>query len=83
MKVRSHIAKRGNKVVSVREYTKGRFRSVNSSFIDRVSENKDGGYIVTIKGRDYPYPFLPNEKIGGLVSGGGGYYNKGVRGRYF
>ena len=83
MKVRSHKAKRGNKVVTVREHTKGRFRSVNSSFINRISENPDGGYVVTIKGRDYPDPLLPNEKVGGLISGGGRYYNSGIRGRYF
>lgn len=82
MKVKKHISKRGNKTVVVREHTK-RYRSVQSSFIDRISENPDGGYIVTILGKDYPYPLLPDEKVGGLVGGRGKYYNKTIRGKYF
>lgn len=84
IRVSSHKAKRGKKTVVVKEHNKKqRFRSVNSSFIDRVSERPEGGYTITIKGRDYPYPLLPNEKVGSLVSGRGTYYNKTIRGRFF
>lgn len=84
-KVKSHIAKRGNKTVRVKEHTRKKtyHRNVKSSFIDRVSDDGQGGAIVTILGRDYPYPFIPKEKVGGLVRSGGSYYNKKIRGRYF
>ena len=85
MKVKGHKSKRGNKVVSVKEHDrKLKYRSVDSSFIDRISENSGGeGYVITIKGVDYPYPFLPNPMVGGLVRGRGKYYNHKIRSNYF
>lgn len=90
-RVPKHTSTRAGKAVTVKAYSRNttpgetrlKFRSVNSSFIDRISQNPDGGYTITIKGRDYPYPFLPNEKVGGLINGHGKYYNKQIRGNYF
>jgi len=83
--VKSYKAKRGSKTVVVKQHTKG--RTLKSSFLDRISENPEGGYTITIKGRDYPYPYLPNQKVGGIISGTNGssgkYYNKHIRGKYF
>lgn len=84
-RVKSYTAKRGKKTVKVKEHTrkKGMYRSVKSSFIDRISDDGQGGAIVTILGRDYPYPFIPKAKVGGVIRGGGRYYNKQIRGKYF
>ena len=83
-RVKAHKSKRGSRTVMVKEHTKKRkFRSIKSSFLDRVSEDGKCGYIVTIMGREYPYPFLPSDKVGGVIAGGGKYYNKKIRGKYF
>ena len=81
MKVKSHKAKRGGKTVTVKEHIRG--SKIKSSFLDRVEENPEGGYSVIIKGRSYPYPSMPNEKVGGIIRGSGTYYNKHIRGKYF
>lgn len=87
IKVKSYTAKRGSKTTVVREHTKAKFRTVRSSFIDRISEDGEGGYIITIKGKDYPYPYLPDFMVGGIVRGSSGssgkYYNKNIRSRWF
>ena len=87
MRVNSYTAKRGSKTVSVTAHTKKdrRFRSVTSSCVDRVSEGENGGMSITIRGKEYPYPYLPSDKVGGLInaSSSGRYYNKNIRGRYF
>ena len=85
MKVKSHIAKRGKKTVKVKEHSRkqGKHRSIKSSFLDRVGIDENGEHYVTIMGRRYPYPLIPKEKVGGIISGGGTYYNKHIRGKYF
>ena len=81
MKVKTHKSKRGGKTVTVREYIRG--SKIKSSFLDRIEENPEGGYSVIIKGRSYPYPYMPAEKVGGIIRGSGTYYNKNIRGKYF
>lgn len=87
MRVRSYKAKRGNKTVQVsaHEKSEGRFRTVKSSCIDRIGEGADGKMVITIRGREYPYPELPNNRVSGVISAesAGRYYNKHIRGRYF
>lgn len=86
MKVKSHKAKRGNKTTVVKEHTR-RGSKIRSSFLERIEENSDGGYSVIIKGRSYPYPYMPKEKVGGILNGSSGssgkYYNKHIRGKFF
>lgn len=88
-KISKHVAKRGSKTVVVKEHsrTDKRSRKVKSSFIDSVEENEEGGYNIVIKGKSYPYPLLPDEKVGGVIRGTSGssgrYYNKNIRGKFF
>lgn len=89
-RVSAHKSKRGNKTVSVKAHDRSirNGRSITSSFLNSVQENEDGeGYSITIHGRSYPYPFLPDEKVGGIIRGtdgsSGRYYNKHIRGKYF
>ena len=81
MKVKTHKSKRGGKTVTIKEYTRG--RAIKSSFLNRVQENENGGYSIIIRGKAYPYPYLPDSKISGVISGGGKFYNKNIKGKYF
>lgn len=85
MRVKSYKAKRGNKTVAVKQHNKKepRGRAIKSSFLDRVQENENGGYSVIIRGKAYPYPYLPDSKISGVISGRGKFYNKNIKGKYF
>lgn len=88
-KVKKHIAKRGNKVVVVKQHERNqeRGRKITSSFLERISERDGGGYDITIGGKKYPYPYLPDELVGGVIRGkdnsSGRYYNLLIRGKYF
>jgi len=79
------VKKHTRKGRTVKAHTKGRGRNLKSSFMDRVSEGEDGNMVITILGREYPYPLLPKDRVGGLVraKSAGKYYNKNIRGRYF
>lgn len=84
IRVKGHTSKRGNKSVRVSPHNRNtKYRSVNSSFIEAISESEEGGYLITINGIDFPYPELPNSMVSGLVKIGGKYYNKYIRGRHF
>ena len=90
MKIKSHKAKRGKKTVVVKSYEKKdpQSRTIKSSFLEKIVEREDGsGYDIVIGGRHYPYPYLPDEKVGGVIRGTAGssgrYYNKNIRGKFF
>lgn len=89
MRVKSYKAKRGGKMVAVKEHTKRppQGRTIRSSFLEKIVENDTGGYSVIIRGKEYPYPFLPDSRVGGLLKGTNGspgrYYNKNIKSRYF
>jgi hypothetical protein len=84
MKVKGYTAKRGSKTVSVASHNK-RGRNITSSCVNRVSEGEDGKMVITIRGKEYPYPELPKGRVSGLISAGsaGAYYNRNIRGKYF
>lgn len=87
IKVNSHKAKRGRKVVTIKSHSRSGNMGANlkSSFLDRVEVNPEGGYSIIIKGKSYPYKSLPDSKVGGLIRGiknsCGKYYNKHIRGK--
>tara|TARA_Y100000034_G_scaffold29728_1_gene36154 strand:+ start:30270 stop:30536 length:267 start_codon:yes stop_codon:yes gene_type:complete len=86
-RVKSYTAKRGNKKVKVKAHNKNvRSRNLTSSFMDKIKENPDGdGMVITILGRDYPYPYLPKGKVASLMASKskGKYYNRNIRGKFF
>lgn len=90
MKVKSHKAKRGSKTVVVKSYEKKdpHSRNFNSSFLEKIVEREDGkGYDIVIRGKHYPYPFLPDNRVGGVIRGTNGssgrYYNRNIKGNYY
>lgn len=90
MKVKSHKAKRGKKTVVVKAHERKdlQSRNIKSSFLEKIVEREDGsGYDIVIAGKHYPYPYLPDEKVGGVIRGTNGssgrYYNRNIRGKYF
>ena len=88
MRVKGYSAKRGNKTVAVAPHTKAdkaRGRNLpKSSCINRISEGEEG-MVITIRGKEYPYPLLPDVKVSGLINAksAGRFYNKNIRGKYF
>ena len=89
MRIKGYSAKRGNKTVAVAPHTKAdkaRGRNLpKSSCINRISEGEKQGMVITVRGKEYPYPFMPDEKVAGLMSAksAGRYYNKNIRGKFF
>lgn len=87
-KIKTHIAKRGNKVTVVKQHDRAnkQSRSIRSSFIQSIEEGEQG-YNIVIRGKSYPYPYLPDEKVGGVIRGTNGssgkYYNRNIKGKYF
>ena len=82
IKVKGHTAKRGTKTIVVKPYSR---KITKSSCINEVGIREDGSRYITIRGREYDYPYLPNEKIGSLVrvKSAGRFYNKNIKGNYY
>lgn len=81
-KVKSHISKRGNKIVKVRAYVRNTPRS---SCINSLGVREDGTKYITLRGVEYDYPELPNNRINGIIRAKsmGRYYNKNIRGKFY
>lgn len=81
-RIKGYIAKRGKKIVSIKPYIR---KTTRSSCINEVGIKEDGTRYITIRGREYSYPYLPDDKIGGLVKAKsiGRYYNKNIKGNFY
>lgn len=56
-----------------------------SSFIEEVGRPAEGGMYVTIRGKQYPYPYAGISQMKSLVEAAstGGRYNHSIKGKFF
>jgi hypothetical protein len=85
--VRSHD-KKGNRKLKTWEreaIVKDKSYRPVSSFIQEVGRKPEGGMYVTIRGKQYPYPYagLPQMKSLVQAASTGSKYNYSIKGRYF